>query len=90
MQAVQVKMARAALDLSVEDLARYAGVAPSRLTEFEAGRSAEPSVTQGLGLFFAAHGIELIDSDGVRAKQRETADFVTVDQLTTGNDGGQG
>ena len=90
MQAIQVKMARAALGLSNEELAKRAGVSAEHLSGLEAGHAADPAVTQGLGLFFAANGIELIDSDGVRAKPRETADYVTVDNLTTGNDGGQG
>ena len=90
MQAVQVKMARAALGLSVEDLARLAGVSAPALASLESGGAAEPVVTQGLGLFFASNGIELIDSDGVRAKASQASDFVTVDKLTTENDGGEG
>ena len=90
MQPVQVKMARAALGLSVDDLARQAGVSSQALGVLERGGAADPEATQGLGLFFAANGIELIDADGVRAKSRETSDAVTVDKLTTDNDGGEG
>lgn len=90
MQAVQVKMARAALGLSVDELAQHAGIPAEALGELERGGVGNPVATQGLGLFFAANGIELIDSDGVRAKAREGADFVTVDKLTTDNDGGEG
>lgn len=89
MQPVQVKMARAALGLSVDELAAQAGIAVDALDQLEAG-DIEPAVVQGLSLFFASHGIELIDGDGVRAKSAQAKDFVTVDQLTTGNDGGEG
>ncbi len=90
MQPVQVKMARAALGLSLEELAKHAGVSTPALAALEQGGGAEPETTQGLSLFFAANGIELIDSDGVRAQPREAAQFVTVDDLTTANDGGEG
>jgi transcriptional regulator with XRE-family HTH domain len=90
MQPVQVKMARAALGLSIDELAKQAGVSAPALAALEQGGGAEPQTTQGLSLYFAANGIELIDSDGVRAQARQAAEFVTVDQLTTGNDGGEG
>ena len=90
MQPVQIKMARAALGLSAEDLARAAGVSPGVVAQLEGGSSAEPEVMQSLNLFLASHGVELIDSDGVRAKQAQTKEFVTVDKLTTDNDGGEG
>lgn len=90
MQSVQVKMARAALGLSVDDLAQRAGISADAVGRLEGGDAAEPEASQGLSLFFASHGIELIDSDGVRAKQPETRDAVAVEDLTTGNDGGQG
>lgn len=90
MQPVQIKMARAALDLSVENLAREASVPAADVRELEEGGMPGPEALHSLSLFFAASGIELIDSDGVRAKPRETADAVSVEDLTTGNDGGQG
>ena len=90
MQPVQVKMARAALGLSVEDLAKRAGIPAREVTALEDGGALAPEATQGLSLFFAASGIELIDGDGVRAKPRETAESVPVEELTTGNDGGEG
>ena len=90
MQPVQIKMARAALGLSAEDLARAAGVSPGAVAQLEGGSSAEPEVMQSLNLFLASHGVELIDSDGVRAKQGQSEEFVTVDKLTTDNDGGEG
>ena len=90
MQAVQVKMARAALGLSVDDLAGRTAVSARDVQSLEDGTSVDPAVTQALGLFFASSGIELIDGDGVRATSPESARSVTVEDLTTGNDGGQG
>jgi transcriptional regulator with XRE-family HTH domain len=83
-------MARAALELSRDELAKHAGISAAALAALEGGGGAEPETTQGLSLFFAANGIELIDSDAVRAQPPEAAQFVTVDQLTTDNDGGEG
>ena len=90
MQAVQVRMARAALKLSPEELAKEAHVSAAGVQALEDGGEAEGEIAQSLNLFFATHGIELIDGDGVRARRANTAAAVTVDQLTTGNDGGQG
>ena len=90
MQAVQIKMARAALGLTVEELATKAGLAPSAIEEAEGGKSGDQETFRLLNLFFSANGIELIDSDGVRSKPQPGKDFVTVDQLTTDNDGGEG
>ena len=90
MQAVQVKMARAALGLSRDELATHAGVPTAALEALEDGGGGEAETMQGLSLFFAANGIELIDSDAVRAQPRGAARSVTVDRLTTDNDGGEG
>lgn len=90
MQPVQVKMARAALGLSASDLAKQAGISADAVERLEGGGAAEPEAAQGLSLFFASKGVELIDNDGVRAKAPETRAAVTVEDLTTGNDGGQG
>ena len=55
MQAIQVKMARAALGLSDEELAKRAGISADLLSELEAGGTADPTVTQGLGQIGRAH-----------------------------------
>lgn len=90
MQAVQVKMARAALGLSVDELASKAGVKESNVARLEKGSSVDPTTLSALNLFLSAQGIELIDSDGVRAKTKPGTEFVTVDALTADNDGGEG
>ena len=88
MQPVQVKMARAALGLSLDDLARQAGVEGSAVAALESGREVEGDTISALNLFLSAQGIELIEGDGVRAHASSTGDFVPIDHVTTENDGG--
>jgi transcriptional regulator with XRE-family HTH domain len=88
MQPIQMKMARAALGLSVEDLARGAGVDAGAVTALENGATVEGDALSALNIYFATHGIQLIDEDGVRARSSSAGDYVTVDKLTTVNDGG--
>ena len=90
MQPVQIKMARAALGLGAEDLAAQAGVSAATIADLEKGSSAEPEALQALNLFLASRGIELIDGDGVRATAGQGQESISVDELTTGNDGGEG
>jgi transcriptional regulator with XRE-family HTH domain len=85
---VQVKMARAALGLSADDLARQAGVDGAAVTALESGGAVEGDVVSALNLFLSTHGIELIEGDGVRARASSAGDFVPIDGVTTGNDGG--
>jgi transcriptional regulator with XRE-family HTH domain len=88
MQPVQVKMARAALGLSPDDLARQAGVKGSEVAALEEGQDVEGDVVSALNLFLSTHGIELIDRDGVRARASSAGDFVPIEGVTTENDGG--
>lgn len=88
MQPIQLKMARAALDLSPADLARDAGVDAAAVTALEKGEVVEGDVMSALNLFLSTHGVQLIDEDGVRARSSTGSDFVTVDHLTTANDDG--
>ncbi|MCW6509624.1 helix-turn-helix domain-containing protein [Lichenifustis flavocetrariae] len=81
-------MARAALGLSVDDLARESGVPGPAITDLEAGKTGKGDVVSALNIYFATHGIELIDDDGVRARTAAAGGFIPVDQLTTANDGG--
>ena len=89
MQSVQMKMARAALDLSPADLAGQAGVDVNVVEALEQGSTGSEDAIQALHLFLSSHGIELIGDDGVRAKGNGAA-HVTVEELTTENDGGEG
>ncbi len=87
---MQLKMARAALGLSADELAKAAGVDQGAIDSIERGQSIEPADLRALSLYLSSHGIELIGGDGVRAKGDGSRAFVTVDQLTSGNDGGAG
>ena len=88
MQPVQIKMARAALGLSPDDLAKQAGVDGAAVTALEGGREVEGDVLSALNLFLSTHGIELIEGDGVRARASSAGDFVPIGDVTTANDGG--
>lgn len=88
MQPVQVKMARAALGLSPEDLGRQAGVDGAAVAALEGGREVEGDVLSALNLFLSTRGIELIEGDGVRARASAAGDFVPIEEVTTENDGG--
>ena len=88
MQPVQVKMARAALGLSTDDLARAAGVDGAAIVALEDGRQVKGDVTSALNLFLSTHGIELIEGDGVRARASSAKDYVPIESVTTDNDGG--
>ena len=88
MQPVQVKMARAALGLSADDLAKAAGVEGSAIAALEDGREVQGDVTSALNLFLSTHGIELIEGDGVRARASSANDYVPIENVTTENDGG--
>ena len=88
MQPVQLKMARAALGLSPDDLARQAGLDAADIEAVESGREAGGDVLSALNLFLSTHGIELIAGDGVRAHASSAGDFVPIGDVTTENDGG--
>jgi transcriptional regulator with XRE-family HTH domain len=56
--AAQVRMARAALQMSVRDLAARVGVAPGTIVRIEAGKPAFESTLEKLELVLFAAGVE--------------------------------
>ncbi len=87
MQPVQIKMARAALDLSVDDLASKAGVSHVEVLRLEAGGTGETEAYDKARTVFEAAGIEWIGDDGVRFTGSTDAEqSIPVDELTTEND----
>lgn len=65
--AVQIRMARAALDWTVRDLAEKAEVAPTTVNRIERGRAAPNRSTLAvLRRALEAGGVEFLDDDGVR------------------------
>lgn len=88
MQPVQVKMARAALDLSVEQLAGRAGLSASDVAMIERGAAPQGTSAERLRATFEAAGIEWIDDDGVRYRGPSADEAISIDRLTTDNDSG--
>lgn len=74
LSAVQVKMARVALDLGVRDLAALAGVSPSTVARLEGGFVMSKKTKQIIRAALEIRGIEFIDENGggpgVRLKRR--------------------
>jgi DNA-binding XRE family transcriptional regulator len=72
----QVKMARAALDWTVRDLAEATGLHRNTINNVEVGRyAADPATLQKIEKTLAAAGIEFIDENGggpgVRLRKRQ-------------------
>ena len=65
MTPVQVRMARAALDLTIEDLSKEAGLTPEDLKSLENGGT-EGAASAKLRMTFEASGISFLEADGVR------------------------
>ena len=92
MIAVQSKMARAALGLTVRDLAASAGVSHDTIVRFEAGEELKPRTVEAIqraleeaGVIFVAENGE---GPGVRLKKVRSVDEGTaVDDLNASNDG---
>jgi predicted transcriptional regulator len=68
--AKQCRMARAALQISVRELATMAKVATDTITRLEAGKRLKPRTVEAVQLALEKVGIEFIDGDkpGVRVK----------------------
>jgi predicted transcriptional regulator len=68
--AKQCRMARAALQISVRELATMAKVATDTITRLEAGKRLKPRTVEAVQLALEKAGIEFINGDkpGVRVK----------------------
>lgn len=86
MQPVQLKMARAALDLSVDALAALAGLSHVDIGRLESGESGDETSTGRLRAVFEERGIEFIEGDAVRARTAPSAAIVPLDDLNSEND----
>jgi DNA-binding XRE family transcriptional regulator len=61
----QVRMARAALDWTVRDLAEATGLHRNTITNIEVGRYAgDPATLATIAKVFAAAGVQFIDENG--------------------------
>ena len=86
MQPVQFKMARAALDLSVDQLAAKAGVSHVEIARLEDGTDGTGEVTERVRAIFETAGIQWIDDDGVRFTGPPNDETIALDALSSAND----
>lgn len=74
MQPVQSKMARAALGLTVRDLAELAGVSHDTIVRFEGGSDLKPRTVEAIQRALEAAGVIFVDENGegpgVRLKKK--------------------
>lgn len=64
MQAVQCRMARAALGLGVRELAEMAMVAPATISRLERGEDLKPRTVEAIRAALEAAGVIFIDENG--------------------------
>jgi transcriptional regulator with XRE-family HTH domain len=87
MHPVQMKMARAALGLSIEQFAAKAGLSPNDILHLEAGEAAQGSAYEKARTIFDIAGIEWIGVDGVRYKAPAEGDStIPLEGLNSSND----
>ncbi len=72
MNAIQCKMARAALGLGVRDLARAAGVSTNTVSRLERGEELKPRTVEDVRAALEAAGVEFTNGDapGVRLRKQ--------------------
>ena len=85
MQPVQIKMARAALDFSIDQLAAAAGIAHMDVVQLEGGGSMDDDLLGKVRAALELAGIELIDDNGVRLRGRSAA-TIPLEELSSAND----
>ncbi len=86
MTPVQVRMARAALDLTTEELSRAAGLSLQDLERLQKGGQ-DGAASAKLRTTFEGAGITFLDRDGVRFDERQgTAGIVPLEEMNSYND----
>ncbi|WP_131195473.1 helix-turn-helix domain-containing protein [Lichenihabitans psoromatis] len=87
MEPVQIRMARAGLNISVDDLASRAGVSHVDVLNLETGETAETSAFEKIKTVFDTAGIEWIGQDGVRCRSiADASATIPLDKLNSYND----
>jgi transcriptional regulator with XRE-family HTH domain len=66
----QCRMARAALNMGVRELAKLAKVATGTITRLEAGEELKPRTVEAIHAALEKKGIEFIGEDGVRVRKK--------------------
>lgn len=92
MLAVQSRMARAALGLTVRDLATRAGVSHDTIVRFEGGEDLKLRTVEAIQRALEVAGVIFVDENGegpgVRLrKRRADNDGTSVEDLNASNDG---
>ncbi len=89
MDGSQARMARAALKLSVRDLAAAAKVSPNTVTRVEAGLPVNNSTAAAIRAALEAAGVEFIAENGggagVRLRKTRVGGSIPPDELNTSN-----
>ena len=86
MTPVQVRMARAALDMTAEQLSKEAGLSPEDVTQLERGGE-EGIASARLRTTLEGAGIAFLDADGVRYDPRlGMARTVPLEEMNSYND----
>ena len=86
MTPVQVRMARAALDLTSEALSREAGLSAADVAQLEHGGQ-DGAASAKLRSTFEAAGISFLEADGVRFDARQGgARTVPLEAMNSAND----
>lgn len=86
MTPAQVRMARAALDLSMEQLATDAAIDAKEIVALERG-GGSPDVSAKLRATFEGAGIEFLAEDGVKQHpQMKDSGRIAVENLNSAND----
>lgn len=87
MEAVQIRMARAALEWGVRELAAKAGVTANTITRIEKGADAKASTLTAIRRALEAAGIEFTNGDALGVNLRPKADEGRrPDELNASND----
>jgi transcriptional regulator with XRE-family HTH domain len=66
----QCRMARAALNMGVRDLAKLAKVATGTITRLEAGEELKPRTVEAVQHALERKGIEFIGDEGLRVRKK--------------------
>jgi transcriptional regulator with XRE-family HTH domain len=70
MTPVQCRMARAALNIGVRELAEAAKVSTNTVTRLEAGEALKPRTVEAMQRALEAAGVEFLNGSGVKLKAR--------------------
>ena len=66
----QCRMARAALNMGVRELAKLAKVATGTITRLEAGEELKPRTVEAIQHALERKGVEFINDEGVRVRKK--------------------